>query len=157
MSVRKSTMGPESRALINYLQAHGPTSIAVLLQVFPEQEKYALNKRLHNLRSAGWLQSEGERGAMVWSMHPEACRLLPALQEGVLVTAMRAQMRAKTQPKAKPKQDPKPVAAAVFSSLAHVLQRTPCVSYEPYVPKTTVSCRPGAMDFQRCASRGVRC
>lgn len=149
MMIRKSTMTAESRALINHLRAHGPTSIAGLCLAFPEFDKHALSRRLHNMRGIGWLDAKGTRGALVWSMHPEAEHLLPALEAGVLVSSMRTPLQARPVHKPAP-----PVPQPLNPDL---VAQSRSYAFRPWVPSRPAALRAGSMDFRACPSRGVRC
>lgn len=149
MMIRRSTMTPESRALVNFLRANGPTSIAGLCQAFPEFDKQVLSRRLHNMRGIGWLHAEGARGALVWSMHPDSEHLLPALDAGLLVSSMRAPIQAKPVHKPLPA-GPKPIDK-------HLVAQSRSYEFRPWVASRPMALRAGSMDFRACPSRGVRC
>lgn len=149
MMIRKSTMTAESRALINHLRAHGPTSIADLCLAFPDQSKHSLSRRLHNMRGIGWLDAEGARGALVWSMHPDSEHLLPSLEAGVLVSSMRAPLHVRPVHKRSPA-EPKPIDQQLVA-------QSRSYAFRPWVPSRPMALRAGSMDFRACPSRGVRC
>ncbi len=130
---RKSTLSPESVAVIKHLKEHGRCTVTALRPHFAAMSRPQLVKRLGNLVALGWLEFDWtEAGDKTWFVRSSA-RAVP-----VHTTAPDAQ--------------PSEVAAMPVA-----LPRRINVMVGEYVPQHMASLRPGALDYQRIASRGYRC
>ena len=124
---RKTTLSPESLAILNLLRERGPCSLVELRLNLPAAfSKFHLVKRLGTLVDNGWLQvlwpTEDER---LWAVSPRARAALPKLQ---------------------PNEPPVLVPPRRISVMSG-----------NYTPRPMHPARAGALDYQRCASHGVRC
>ena len=130
---RKSTLSPESVAVIKHLKEHGRCTAAVLCMHFAAMSRKQLLKRLGNLVDLGWLDFDRtDTGDKVWFVRSSA----------------RAVAVHTTEPKEQP-----PETAAMPVALPRRIN----VMLGEYVPPRMASLRPGALDYQRIASRGYRC
>jgi hypothetical protein len=131
---RKSTMSPESAAVINHLKDNCRCSVDQLCAGFPDVPRTVLLKRLNNLRALGWLEvSRNDDGIGVWFVRSSARATAvhttePAFSEPVQVQA---------RPVAEPRR-------------VNVMSGT-------YVPPRGPALRPGALDFLARPSVGYRC
>lgn len=126
---RKPTLCKQSAAVVAHLKQHGAATLDELLPHFADEGRSKLRKRLSNLVDGNWLDIAWDaRGAMLWLVAPRARTALPAL------------------PQAAPSAPP----VLVPPRRINVMQGT-------YVPPPMTPARPGALDFQRYASRGFRC
>ncbi len=127
---RKSTLSPESGAVIRHLKAHGRCTAAALRPHFAAMSRAQLVRRLDSLVILGWLDFVwNEAGDKTWSIRSSA-RAIPVHT---------------TEPEEEP--EPLPVA----------LPRRINVMVGDYVPPRMASLRPGSLDYQRIESRGHRC
>ena len=126
---RKPTLCKQSAAVVAHLKQHGAATLDELLPHFADEGRSKLRKRLSNLVDGNWLDIAWDaRGAMLWLVAPRARTALPTL------------------PQAAPRAPP----GEVPPRRINVMQGT-------YVPPPMTPARPGALDFQRYASRGFRC
>ena len=126
---RKPTLCKQSAAVVAHLKQHGAATLDELLPHFADEGRSKLRKRLSNLVDGNWLDIAWDaRGAMLWLVAPRARTALPTL------------------PQATPSASP----VLVPPRRINVMQGT-------YVPPPMTPARPGALDFQRYASRGFRC
>lgn len=125
---RKSSLAPESQAVITLLRERGPSSLAELLNHFPAGGRSGLRKRLSNLCDGNWIDiAWNADGEMLWLVAPRARAALP-----------------------KPPQPASTPPVLVPPRRINVMAGT-------YRPPPLTPTRPGALDYQRCASHGVRC
>jgi hypothetical protein len=126
---RKPTLCKQSAAVVAHLKQHGAATLDELLPHFADEGRSKLRKRLSNLVDGNWLDIAWDAsGAMLWLVAPRARTALPTL------------------PQAAPSAPP----VLVPPRRINVMQGT-------YVPPPMTPARPGALDFQRYASRGFRC
>jgi hypothetical protein len=130
---RKSTLSPESAAVIKHLKEHGRCTAAVLCMHFAAMSRKQLLKRLGNLVDLGWLDFDRtDSGDKVWFVRSSA--------------------RAVAVHTTEPKEPPSATAA-----LPVALPRRVNVMSGTYVPPRGPALRAGAMDFRNCPSVGYRC
>ena len=130
---RKSTLSPESVAVIKHLKEHGRCTAAVLCMHFAAMSRKQLLKRLGNLVDLGWLDFDRtDSGDKVWFVRSSA--------------------RAVAVHTTEPKEPPSATAA-----LPVALPRRVNVMSGTYVPARGPALRAGAMDFRSCPSVGYRC
>lgn len=130
---RKSTLSPESAAVIKHLKEHGRCTAAVLCMHFAAMSRKQLLKRLGNLVDLGWLDFDRtDSGDKVWFVRSSA--------------------RAVAVHTTEPKEPPSATAA-----LPVALPRRVNVMSGTYVPPRGPALRAGAMDFRSCPSVGYRC
>ncbi len=130
---RKSTLSPESAAVIKHLKEHGRCTAAVLCLQFAAMSRKQLLKRLGNLVDLGWLDFDRtDSGDKAWFVRRSA----------------RAVAVHTTEPKESPSET---------EALPVALPRRINVMLGEYVPPRMVSLRPGSLDYQRIESRGHRC
>ena len=130
---RKSTLSPESAAVIKHLKEHGRCTAAVLCLQFAAMSRKQLLKRLGNLVDLGWLDFDRTvSGDKAWFVRSSA----------------RAVAVHTTEPKESPSET---------EALPVALPRRINVMLGEYVPPRMVSLRPGSLDYQRIESRGHRC
>ena len=130
---RKSTLSPESAAVIKHLKEHGRCTAAVLCMHFAAMSRKQLLKRLGNLVDLGWLDFDRtDSGDKVWFVRSSA--------------------RAVAVHTTEPKEPPSATAA-----LPVALPRRVNVMSGTYVPARGPALRAGAMDFRNCPSVGYRC
>ena len=130
---RKSTLSPESVAVIKHLKEHGRCTAAVLCMHFAAMSRKQLHKRLGNLVDLGWLDFDRtDSGDKVWFVRSSA--------------------RAVAVHTTEPKEPPSATAA-----LPVALPRRVNVMSGTYVPARGPALRAGAMDFRSCPSVGYRC
>jgi len=130
---RKSTLSPESAAVIKHLKEHGRCTAAVLCMHFAAMSRKQLLKRLGNLVDLGWLDFDRtDSGDKVWFVRSSA--------------------RAVAVHTTEPKEPPSATAA-----LPVALPRRVNVMSGTYVPTRGPALRAGAMDFRNCPSVGYRC
>jgi hypothetical protein len=130
---RKSTLSPESVAVIKHLKEHGRCTAAVLCMHFAAMSRKQLLKRLGNLVDLGWLDFDRtDSGDKVWFVRSSA--------------------RAVAVHTTEPKEPPSATAA-----LPVALPRRVNVMSGTYVPPRGPALRAGAMDFRNCPSVGYRC
>ena len=130
---RKSTLSPESAAVIKHLKEHGRCTAAVLCMHFAAMSRKQLLKRLGNLVDLGWLDFDRtDSGDKVWFVRSSA--------------------RAVAVHTTEPKEPPSATAA-----LPVALPRRVNVMSGTYVPPRGPALRAGAMDFRGCPSVGYRC
>ena len=125
---RKSTLSPESAAIVSHLKQHGAATLDTLLGHFPAEGRSKLHKRLSNLYDGNWLDiAWAADGEMLWLVAPRARAAQPAL----------------------------PTCASHAPTL--VPPRQINVMAGTYTPPPMAAARPGALDFQRVGSHGHRC
>ena len=130
---RKSTLSPESAAVIKHLKEHGRCTAAVLCLQFAAMSRKQLLKRLGNLVDLGWLDFDRtDSGDKAWFVRSSA--------------------RAVAVHTTEPKEPPSATAA-----LPVALPRRVNVMSGTYVPARGPALRAGAMDFRSCPSVGYRC
>lgn len=130
---RKSTLSPESAAVIKHLKEHGRCTAPVLCMHFAAMSRKQLLKRLGNLVDLGWLDFDRtDSGDKVWFVRSSA--------------------RAVAVHTTEPKEPPSATAA-----LPVALPRRVNVMSGTYVPARGPALRAGAMDFRSCPSVGYRC
>ena len=130
---RKSTLSPESAAVIKHLKEHGRCTAAALCMHFAAMSRKQLLKRLGNLVDLGWLDFDRtDSGDKVWFVRSSA--------------------RAVAVHTTEPKEPPSATAA-----LPVALPRRVNVMSGTYVPARGPALRAGAMDFRGCPSVGYRC
>ena len=130
---RKSTLSPESVAVIKHLKEHGRCTAAVLCMHFAAMSRKQLLKRLGNLVDLGWLDFDRtDSGDKAWFVRSSA--------------------RAVAVHTTEPKEPPSATAA-----LSVALPRRINVMSGTYVPPRGPALRAGAMDFRNCPSVGYRC
>ena len=130
---RKSTLSPESAAVIKHLKEHGRCTAAALCMHFAAMSRKQLLKRLGNLVDLGWLDFDRtDSGDKVWFVRSSA--------------------RAVAVHTTEPKEPPSATAA-----LPVALPRRVNVMSGTYVPARGPALRAGAMDFRNCPSVGYRC
>ena len=130
---RKSTLSPESAAVIKHLKEHGRCTAAVLCMHFAAMSRKQLLKRLGNLVDLGWLDFDRtDSGDKVWFVRSSA--------------------RAVAVHTTEPKEPPSATAA-----LPVALPRRVNVMAGTYEPARSPALRAGAMDFRNCPSVGYRC
>ena len=126
---RKPTLCKQSAAVVAHLKQHGAATLDELLPHFADEGRSKLRKRLSNLVDGNWLDIAWDaRGAMLWLVAPRARTALPTLPQAA------------------------PSAPPVL-----VPPRRINVMVGTYTPPPMAPARPGALDYQRCASQGVRC
>jgi hypothetical protein len=131
---RKSTMSPESAAVVTYLKDHRRCTVDQLCAGFPEVPRTVLLKRLRNLRALGWLDvSSNVDGVGVWSVRSSA-----------RATAVR------TSESAPRDSAPTPTGPVAEPRRVNVMSGT-------YVPPRGPALRAGALDYRSCPSVGHRC
>ena len=131
---RKSTMSPESVALIEHLKDQRRCTVDQLCESFPEMNRTLLLKRLGNLRALGWLDvASDEKGCGVWFVRSSA-----------RATAVRCSSPAR-----------RTVAPAPAGQVA--APRRIDVMSGTYEPARGPALRAGALDFRSCPSVGYRC
>ncbi|MCK6414406.1 MAG: hypothetical protein L6Q63_02425 [Giesbergeria sp.] len=132
---RKPTLCKQSAAVVAHLKQHGAATLDELLPHFADEGRSKLRKRLSNLVDGNWLDIAWDAsGAMLWLVAPRARTALPTLPPSA--------PSAPSVPSAPP--------VLVPPRRINVMQGT-------YVPPPMTPARPGALDFQRYASRGFRC
>ncbi len=125
-----SKLSPASKAIAEHLHQHGPASLDELLEHFPAEGRGALRRRLNNMLECLWLDiSWDAAGKVLWHF------------------AARARVPRAAQPQGTP---PVPQGLLVPPRRINVMVGT-------YTPPPMAPARPGALDYQRCASQGVRC
>ena len=130
---RKSTLSPESVAVIKHLKEHGRCTAAVLCMHFAAMSRKQLLKRLGNLVDLGWLDFDRtDSGDKAWFVRSSA--------------------RAVAVHTTEPKEPPSATAA-----LPVALPRRVNVMSGTYVPTRGPALRAGAMEFRNCPSVGYRC
>ena len=130
---RKSTLSPESAAVIKHLKEHGRCTAAVLCMHFAAMSRKQLLKRLGNLVDLGWLDFDRtDSGDKVWFVRSSA----------------RAVAVHTTEPKEPP---------SATADLSVALPRRVNVMSGTYVPTRGPALRAGAMEFRNCPSVGYRC
>ena len=130
---RKSTLSPESAAVIKHLKEHGRCTAPVLCMHFAAMSRKQLLKRLGNLVDLGWLDFDRtDSGDKVWFVRSSA--------------------RAVAVHTTEPKEPPSATAA-----LPVALPRRVNVMSGTYVPTRGPALRAGAMEFRNCPSVGYRC
>ena len=130
---RKSTLSPESAAVIKHLKEHGRCTAAVLCMHFAAMSRKQLLKRLGNLVDLGWLDFDRtDSGDKAWFVRSSA--------------------RAVAVHTTEPKEPPSATAA-----LPVALPRRVNVMSGTYVPTRGPALRAGAMEFRNCPSVGYRC
>ena len=68
---RKSTLSPESAAIVSHLKQHGAATLDALLGHFPAEGRSKLRKRLSNLYDGNWLDiAWAADGEMLWLVAP---------------------------------------------------------------------------------------
>ena len=136
---RKSTLSPESAALIAHIKANGTCTVVALRPHFADLNRPQLLKRLGNLVALGWLDfTWSDAGDKTWFIRASA-RAIP------VHTVHTAQPTASTTPCAA---EPAPPIAG---------PRRVNVMAGDYMPPAGPALRPGALDFQRVGSVGFRC
>ena len=136
---RKSTLSPESAALIAHIKANGTCTVVALRPHFADFNRPQLLKRLGNLVALGWLDfTWNDAGDKTWFIRASA-RAIP------VHTVHTAQPTASTTPCAG---QPAPAIAA---------PRRVDVMSGTYVPTRGPALRAGAMEFRNCPSVGYRC
>ena len=131
---RKSTLSPESAAVIKHLKEHGSSTAFAMHPQFQDMSRTQLLKRLGNLVDLGWLDfTWNNAGDKMWFLRASA-RAIP-----VHTVADEAPHQAAPAP---------PVL---------VPPRRINVMVGNYTPPPMAPARPGALDYQRYASQGVRC
>ena len=129
---RKPTLCKQSAAVVAHLKQHGAATLDELLPHFADEGRSKLRKRLSNLVDGNWLDIAWDaRGAMLWLVAPRARTALPTLPQA-----------APSAPSAPP---------------VLVPPRRINVMVGNYTPPPMAPARPGALDYQRYASQGVRC
>lgn len=131
---RKSSMSPESRAVLDHLRKKGPATVGALMEVAPADTRISLRKRLGNLERSGWLQREIVQEVVVWSIRPSARDLF---EEAELP---------RTAPKAAP-----------FIGVPALPRRINVMEAPNYSSPQSLATRHGAFDFMHVPSHGVRC
>ena len=136
---RKSTLSPESAAVIAHIKAHGACTTLALRPHFADMGRTQLLKRLGNLVALGWLDfTWSDAGDKTWFIRASA-RAIP------VHTVHTAQPTASTTPCAA---EPAPPIAG--PRRVNVMKGT-------YLPPACPALRLGALDFQRVGSVGFRC
>jgi len=132
---RKPTLCAQSAAVVARLVRFGPATLDELADVFPQEDRSLLRKRLSNLCDGNWLDiAFTANGGMLWLVAPRA----------------RARAALVTLPERQQAATPSAPPVLVPPRRINVMQGT-------YTPPPMTPARPGALDFQRCASRGFRC
>ena len=125
---RKPTIGPQSVAVVEHLKLHGASTLEELRVHFGAEGRGRFAQRLSNLVYGNWLDiSYAANGDMLYLVAPRARAALP-----------KAQAPASAPPVLVP---PRRINVMVGT----------------YTPPPMAPARPGALDYQRCASQGVRC
>lgn len=133
---RKSTLGPESAALIAHIKAHGACTALALRPHFATMGRPQLLKRLGNLVALGWLDfTWDDAGHKTWFIRASA-------------RAIAIHTCAPTTPAMPCQAEPAPPIAG---------PRRVNVMAGVYMPPAGPALRPGALDFQRVGSVGFRC
>lgn len=125
-------LSPLSAAIMDHIAARGTARFANMFEVFGAHEgRTPLRKRLLSLVKGRHLITEGEGDRRTWR---------PALRVPAFLTVA-------------------PPAAPMVVSRAPVVppRRDGPMRGPTYTPHSSMVTRPGAMDFQRCASRGDKC
>ena len=133
---RKSTLSPESAALIAHIKAHGACTAVALLPHFAAMGRTQLFKRLGNLVALGWIDfSWDDAGDKTWFIRASA-------------RAIAIHTAAPTKSATPCQAEPAPPIAGPrrVNAMAGV-----------YMPPAGPALRPGALDFQRVGSVGFRC
>lgn len=143
---RKSMMSPESRAIVEYLRKHGPTSRKALNAAFPSEQTAVISRRLNNLSACGWVQLNRATGE--WEIRPSAQGLFPDQGAPAFTSA--------------PAPAPAPAPVPSSAAPAEPVEPVPPARYDrmraPVWTQTLApAALPGASDFQRVSSRGLRC
>lgn len=133
---RKSTLSPESVAVITYIKEHGTSTAAALRPHFQDMSRTQLLKRLGNLVDLGWLD-------FTWDTAGDKAWFLRASARATPVRTVADKVPRNTR------QDAPgiPVAAP----------RRVDVMSGNYVPPRGPALRPGALDFRARPSVGYRC
>ena len=130
---RKSTLSPESAALITHIKAHGACTAVALLPHFADMGRTQLFNRLGNLVALGWIDfSWDDAGDKTWFIRASARAI--AIHTAAPAAPCQAEP---AQPIAGPRR---------VNVMAGV-----------YMPPAGPALRPGALDFQRVGSVGFRC
>ena len=130
---RKSTLSPESAAIVSHLKQHGAATLDTLLGHFPAEGRSKLLKRLGNLVALGWIDfSWDDAGDKTWFIRASARAI--AIHTAAPAAPCQAEP---AQPIAGPRR---------VNVMAGV-----------YMPPAGPALRPGALDFQRVGSVGFRC
>ena len=125
---RKPTIGPQSVAVVEHLKLHGASTLEELRVHFGAEGRGRFAQRLSNLVYGNWLDiSYAANGDMLYLVAPRARAALP-----------KAQAPASAPPVLVP-----PRRISVMAGT--------------YTPPTMAPARPGALNYQRVASHGVRC
>ena len=125
---RKASIGPASVTVLNHLKQHGACTLDELRPLYSAEGRTRFHQRLNNLVYGNWLDiAWSASGDMLWLIAPRARAALPTTQ----------------QPASSP-----PVL---------VPPRRTSVMEGHYQPPRFAPARSGALDYQRCASHGVRC
>ena len=148
---RKSTLSPESAALIAHIKANGTCTVVALRPHFADFNRPQLLKRLGNLVDLGWLDfTWSDAGDKTWFIRPSA-RAIPVHTVQTLPTLPTAQPAAPTESTA----STTPCAAEPAPPIAG--PRRVNVMAGTYLPPAGPALRAGALDFQRVGSVGSRC
>lgn len=133
---RKSTLSPESAALIAHIKAHGACTAVALLPHFAAMDRTQLLKRLGSLVALGWLDfARDYAGDKTWFI--------------------RASARAIAIHTAAPTKSTTPCHAEPSPPIAG--PRRVNVMAGIYMPPAGPTLRPGALDFLHVGSVGCRC
>ena len=125
---RKPTIGPQSVAVVEHLKLHGASTLEELRVHFGAEGRGRFAQRLSNLVYGNWLDiSYAANGDMLYLVAPRARAALP-----------------------------KPQAPASAPPVL-VPPRRISVMAGTYTPPPMAPARPGALNYQRVASHGVRC
>jgi hypothetical protein len=130
----KSTMSPESKALLAYLRQNGAATMGTLMNAVKNDTRTSLRKRLGNLERGGWLQKEIVQEVAVWSLR----------------SAARDLFRTEKHRCAEP-------VAANFVGTPALPRRINVMQAAIYTPSRSPCTRQGALDFKHVPSHGVRC
>lgn len=130
---RKSTLSPESAALIDHIKVHGACTAAALCPHFATMDRTKLLKRLGNLVSLGWIDfARDDAGEKTW--------FLRASVRAIAIHTTTPSAPCQTAPAL-------PIAGP----------RRVNVMSGNYVPSRGPALRAGSLDFRTCPSVGYRC
>lgn len=142
---RKSTLSAESLAVVKFIQAHGASSLVVLLGAFEGVARAAMLKRLGNLVDLGWLNKTlSATGEKSWSLHAGAVGKVDQVEAP---RGGRKRVRCKAAAVAPVVPSPETIAKPRQFSFKEGV----------YTERPFQAVRPGSLDFQRVASVGNRC
>jgi hypothetical protein len=143
--VKGSLCSPITKGIVAFLAKHGPARRLEIDLALMRVPGYAALKdpqrparTLHALREQGHIHRVLRNDEMLWAHgpHPNTVSAAAEAAEAAAAAAVA----------------PGPYVGAVVPSACFDLMHAPT-----YVPPAGPALRPGALDYKRCASHGVRC